>query len=161
MAQQTEETTCIILAKFNTFPNYTTSLKNSKTTQIHTKLLQKQEYARDFEDFQNNDRGLALKSEKNNLDSFFLNNKNTKYLMSDLFFNKKQKAFSEIIDKQFFLLAPKLISNYIANQLNRMTNLSRSSFKLNLSGGILRFSYQLLRRLQTSIIGLKVICSGK
>jgi hypothetical protein len=81
--------------------------------------------------------------------------------MSDLFFNKKPKRISNITKKQFFLLAPKLISRYVMNQLDRFSNLRRLSFKSSLSAGILRFSYVLLRDIQKSIVGLKVICSGK
>ena len=160
-SQQTEITTNIIQSKFNTLSNYINIMKSSKTTRIHTKLLQKQEYLKNFTDYQNNDRSLAQKSEENGLSSLFLNNSKTKYLMSDLFFNKNQNSLSEVTDKHFTLLSPKLISKYITNQLNRMTPLKRLTFRTNLNNGILKFSYQILNRFKNNIVGLKIICSGK
>jgi len=159
--QQTEKTTSIIQSKFNTFSNYTNILKNSKKTQVYTKILQKQEYLKNSIDYQNNDRSTALKYEEAGLNFLFLNTLKTRYLMSDLFFNKNQNSLSEIADKHFIFLNPKLLSKYITNQLNRMSDLKRSSFRSNLNNGILKFSYQLLRRFQKNIIGLKIICSGK
>ena len=156
-----EQTTHLIQSKFNTYANYINIWHTSKTSQVYFRLLQKQDYTKNFTDYQNNDRSFALKAEKKSLDFLFLNNLKTKYLMSDLFYNKNQSILSKIADKQFFLLSPKLICSYIANQLNRLTTLKRLSFKSNLNSGILKFCYQLLNRYQNSIIGLKIICSGK
>jgi len=161
IGQQVDKTTGIIHSKFNTFSNGINILKNSKEVQIYTKILQKQEYLKNFLDYQNNDRNVALKYEETGLNSLYLNTLTTKYLMSDLFFNKSLNSLSNMSDKQFFLINPKLFSKYITNQLNRITALKRSSFKSNLNSGILKFSYQLLRRFQENIIGLKIICSGK
>jgi len=160
-SQQTEKTTDIIQSKFNLFSNYTNITNSSKTTQIHTKFLQKQEYLKNFTDYQNNDRSLAIKFEELGLSALFLNTSKTKHLMSDLFFNKNQKSLSEVTDNHFTLLNPKLISRYLTNQLNRMTALKRSSFRSNLNNGILKFSYQILNRFKNNIVGLKIICSGK
>lgn len=160
-SKQVEQTTDLIQSKFNIYTNYINTLHTSKTSQVYLRLLQKQDYIKNFSDYQNNDRSFALKAEKKGLNFLFLNNLKTKYLMSDMFFNKKQNLLSKIADKQFFLLNPKLICSYIANQLNRLTTLKRLSFKSNLNSGILKFCYQLLNRYQNSIIGLKIICAGK
>jgi hypothetical protein len=78
-----------------------------------------------------------------------------------MFFDKREKNYTKITNKHFLALAPKIITNYVTNQLNKKGNLKRLSFATNLNLGIILFSRQLLKRFQNNIIGLKIVCSGK
>ena len=159
--QQLEHTTNFLFLKFHLFLNNTLITKNSKNFQIYTKALQKKDIIQVSSDFKNNERTELLKSEKQSFKKLFLSNKNTRYTFSDMFFDKREKNYTKITNKHFLALAPKIITNYVTNQLNKKGNLKRLSFATNLNLGIILFSRQLLKRFQNNIIGLKIVCSGK
>jgi hypothetical protein len=149
-----------LLSKFHLFSNNLLIQKNSKNTQIYSKLFQKKDFIKNPKDFQNSDRYTLLKEERQSNKKLYLNQLEEKYNFADLFFNKTPKLFDVFGAKQLTLLAPRIITSYIAQQLNKAPKLKRNSFK-NINNGITLFSYQLLRRLQSHLIGFKIICSGK
>jgi len=159
--QQIEHTTSILLENFHIFTNNKTITKNSKNFQIYTTLLQKKDIIKNNLEFQNNDRLELVKNEKRKVKNLFLNNNNVLYTFSDYVFNKQLNDINKITKKQLLILAPRMITAYITNQLNKKGILKRSTFRTNLSFGIMTFSYQLLKRIQQGIIGLKIVCSGK
>ena len=159
--QQIEHTTSIIFSNFHVFPNRVTTIKNSKNYQVHSKLFQKKDIIKNTLDFQSSDRTQLLRSNKTLFKSLILDKRSVKYNLSDFFFNLRKESFNKITRKRFIMLAPKIITAYVINQLNKNGILKRSSFKNNLNVGILAFSYQLLTRLQNNILGIKIVCSGK
>jgi hypothetical protein len=159
--QQIEYSLDILLSNFHLFANNKTIIKNSKNYQIYTRLLQKKDIIRNHLEFQNSDRLELVKNEKKKIKNLFLNKYSIAYTFSDYFFNKQPRDISKITNKQLLILAPKIITTYITNQLSKKGTLKRSTFRANLNFGIMAFSYQLLKRIQNSIIGLKIICSGK
>ena len=90
-----------------------------------------------------------------------LNKQQVNYYFSDFFFSKNSKYFSLFCQNRQVLLFPKFIVAYITNQLNKSGTLKRISFRKNLNLGILTFSFKLLKHLQNTVNGLKIICSGK
>jgi hypothetical protein len=159
--QQLERTTDLLFLNFHLFSNNTIIAKNSKNFQIYTKALQKKDIIQTPLDFKNSERVELLKNEKQSLKKLFLGSKNAQYVFSDIFFNKHVKNYTKIANEQFLVLAPKIITNYITNQLNKKGILKRSSFATNLNLGIILFCRQLLKRIQNNIVGLKIVCSGK
>jgi hypothetical protein len=74
--------------------------------------------------------------------------------------NKKLNMLGKENNVNFSLLSPKLISSYICSLLNKntKTNVLNTS---NLNIGIPMFLTRLLAPFKNTLLGVKIICSGK
>jgi len=156
--------TNIVFSNFHAFPNNITITKNSKKYQICAKLYQKKDIIKLLQTPQNPqllNRSEQLNSEKKKIKNLSLGSSRKNFVFSDLFFNKNSNNYKRLTNNQFVILTPKLIANYVANQIKKKRVLNHPQFMVNLNIGILNFSHILLKQFQKNIIGLKIICSGK
>jgi hypothetical protein len=158
---QLEYATNNIFSNFQGLTNNTTITKNSKKYQIQSKLYQKKDVIKMLQNFQTSNRAEQIQNEEKKINDLLLNSSKKNFIFSDFFFNKRLGHFKRLTNEQFLLLTPKLIANYITNQLKKKRILEQQQFKASLNVGILSFSQALLKQLQKNIIGLKIICSGK
>jgi hypothetical protein len=117
---------------FQFFPNKITITKTSKCYDVYSKLFQKKDILKktknsNSSEFQKNDRTEALANSKVLVNNLYLNTHETKYVFSDLFYNKRLHAFKKIACKQFITLAPRIIHSYIANQLKATGTLKHAT----------------------------------
>lgn len=162
--QQYDVVTNALLQQFHVYTNDALIQKSGKLFTLYSKLIHKTKFinkSNESLDFLTSERYRSIKKDKQNINKLVLNKQQVNYYFSDFFFSKNSKYFSLFCQNRQVLLFPKFIVAYITNQLNKSGTLKRISFRKNLNLGILTFSFKLLKHLQNTVNGLKIICSGK
>lgn len=158
--QQLDYSTNILLSKLNLFSNNQYITRNSKSSSIFSKLLQRHATFKNIKDYTNSVRWEAINNDINNGKKLRLLS-DTHYNFADFFFNKTRKEFLKLTSNKSAMLTPKVFTTFITTQLNRNTALKGRAFTVGLNIGILKLINQILAHYQNTILGIKIICSGK
>lgn len=165
-AHQTGIATNLLLSKINYFANNLYITRDSKKSHISSKILQKQNIYKNTKlyQLQTGARAQALLATTVANRQLSFVNKDINYQFWDLMIKKTQNKKLNMLGKEnnvnFSLLSPKLISSYICSLLNKntKTNVLNTS---NLNIGIPMFLTRLLVPFKNTLLGVKIICSGK
>jgi len=86
---------------------------------------------------------------------------NSRNFFADHNFSQKKSVISSLKRFNMLLLSPKIITNFVAQQLERSNPYKSNTFKRSLNIGLLKLVKYLSKNYKENLLGVKVICSGK
>jgi|TARA_B110001450_G_scaffold207241_1_gene197560 hypothetical protein len=167
---QTGSATDLLLSKIHFYPNNLTITRDSKTSRISSKLVQKQQIFKGMLSYQQqvSARAQSLFAATSAVKQLYLTKNNAHYQFSKLLLNQKapgKKKFKQASLKTnkvtFSLLSPKLITAHISALLEKKAKSLLGFNTSNLSISIPLVLTRLLKPFKKALLGVKIICSGK
>jgi hypothetical protein len=105
--------------------------------------------------FSKNTRNGVMLLEKDQSQNMMQFNKNFQYYFSDLFSDSNHQNYLHKI------IHPKIITFFIATQLEKFFLLKSPLFFFNLKTGMLKLIKRIIKDYNSHICGIKISCSGK
>lgn len=167
---QSSVATDILLSKINYLSNGLYVTRDSKSTRICSKIIPKQNLFKNTRPYQQQiaSRAQTVTDTASATKQISLIGNNVTYQLSNLTAGKPtsrgrgyENGTAEKKESNFVLLSPKLIASYITGLLEKNTKAKYGMDTTNLSTSIPMYITRLMYPFKDSLLGVKILCSGK